>query len=240
MFGSVLIVAELLESKTTNCNEEYCLAVQQGIRSNGLRVPLVERIFYKAKFKGLAHKTETQIRVETHQQWAVMRSRLRDTRHGAAGAATEVRIVALRLHYPIVPADVREWYVELLAAAFGDAVGTVNVSLLSRFAATILCVDHYEGSIVLVDRYDLLHALDVARFARDLYEMAELVIAEPAFDRPLNIDFHPLIWSELRRKQVEINLRVAEKLELSIKTLNIIPPIILNDLLLLLLISSQL
>lgn len=52
MLGSVLMVAVLLESTTTNCNEEYCLAVQQGIRSSGLRVPFDESIFCNGKALG--------------------------------------------------------------------------------------------------------------------------------------------------------------------------------------------
>lgn len=45
MLGSVFTVAVLLESTTTNCNEEYCLAVQQGTRSRGFLVPFEESIF---------------------------------------------------------------------------------------------------------------------------------------------------------------------------------------------------
>lgn len=47
MLGRVFTVAVLLESMTTSCSEEYCLAVQQGTNSSDLLVPLVERIFCK-------------------------------------------------------------------------------------------------------------------------------------------------------------------------------------------------
>jgi len=49
MLGSVFTVAVLLESITTSCSEEYCLAVQQGTNSSDLLAPLVERIFCKGR-----------------------------------------------------------------------------------------------------------------------------------------------------------------------------------------------
>lgn len=131
-----------------------------------------------------------------------MRRRLCHTGHTAARAATEVGVIATRLYNPITPTDLVEWDIQLLTTALRHTVGAIDATFLTWSATTITRIDHYEWPIILVNGYYFLHWSHVAGAAWDVYEMAEIVIAEPTFDGPFNVDLHPFVCNCKRKYEV--------------------------------------
>lgn len=134
-----------------------------------------------------------------------------NTGHRVAGAAAEVGIVAARMDYPVAPANLVEGNVQLLATALRQSIGTVDIALLAGTLPSVLGVDHDERSIVAVRSHCVLHCLNVARLANDLYQMAEVVVPEPSLYRPLDIDLHPFIWKQ--RSNLSSSRRSCSTLE---------------------------
>lgn len=130
--------------------------------------------------------------LETYPQHRiVVRAAQRDRGGRLARAATEVRIVAGRMDDPIVPADLGERNVQALAAARLHARRTVDVALRPARRPVRVRVDDNERPIVVVQAQQIERRMRLARRARDVDDVRQVLVLDPALHLAGNVDFHP-------------------------------------------------
>lgn len=135
---------------------------------------------------------------ETYPQYGiVVGTALRDGRRRGTRAATKVRIVTRRMQHPIVPANIRKRYVQMVTAARRYAGRTVEVALQPLAGpAVAVRIDHNERPIVVVQPQQIQIRMRIAGGARDVNHVRQVVVLDPALHFAGNVDFHPDLCGE--------------------------------------------